>query len=297
MVTGAIGKPSIEVPAGAVDCHVHVFGGPEYRPAPRRGYTPHPATPDNLCARLDAAGLAGAVLVQPSAYGTDNSCMLDALKGPLGSRFRGVAVIAPEGPRAELDEMHRLGVRGVRLNLVSTGAAGPEQAARLIEAIAARIAPLGWHLQMYADLPLIARHAALIARLPVDSVFDHMGHPHAEGGVGQPGFAALLELLAAGRSWVKISGAYHISPDELGNPDVTGIARALVAANPDRVVWGSDWPHLGKHEPLPDGSPPKAIYRAIDYGALVSVMAEWVPDTAVRARVMAANARRLYGFD
>ena len=104
-------------------------------------------------------------------------------------------------------------------------------------------------------------------------------------------------MLATGRSWVKISGAYHISPDELGNPDVTALARALVVANPDRVVWGSDWPHLGKHEPLPDGSPPKAIYRPIDYGALVSVLAEWVPDTAIRARVMAANARRLYGFD
>jgi predicted TIM-barrel fold metal-dependent hydrolase len=190
--------------------------------------------------------------------------------------------------------MNSLGVRGARVNLASRGARPKEKAAEVIEFVANKIARFGWHLQIYAGLSIIAAQAKLIRRLPVEVVFDHMGRPDAKLGIGQPGFDELLELMSTGRAWVKLSGEYHNSPDEMGNQDVKRIARTLVDANPDRVLWGSDWPHLGKHVMEADGTPPPAIYRAIDYGLLLSNLGNWAVETSQIERILVSNPRALY---
>ena len=288
-------SPRLVVPPGGCDSHVHLFGPfARYPLDARRLYTPDPALASDLFAMLDSTGLARAVLVQPSAYGTDNRCMLDALAAH-PDRLRGVAVIDAATPQAELTRMHALGVRGTRLNLASSGGRSADETARLVEAMAARIAPLGWHLQMFISLETIAAIAPLVRQLPVDVVFDHMGLAQAAHGPAQPGFAALLDLLHSGRVWVKLSGPYRLCDDLYGTPQVAALARALVAANRDRLVWGSDWPHIGQHPHHTDDAAPHVDYRRIDYGRLLAMLAEWAEADDV-ARILAANAARLYGF-
>lgn len=287
--------PQFALPAGSCDCHVHVFGPFERYPLdPGRLYTPDPALPSDLFGMLDGAGIARAVLVQPSAYGTDNRCMLDAL-AEHPARLRGVAVISGDEPRKELARMHALGVRGVRLNLATAGGKPAAETARLAEQMAKAIAPLGWHLQMFVDLDAIAAIAPLVRRLPVDVVFDHMGLAQAARGLEQPGFATLLELMRDGRVWVKLSGTYRVSSEVYGSAQVTALARALVAANPERVVWASDWPHIGAHAHQLEGKPAPAEYRRIDYGRLLSVLAEWAEGDHL-AQILTRNPARLYGF-
>lgn len=289
------GPPGFAVPAGSCDCHVHLFGPHERYPlAKERLYTPAPATMSDLLAMLDAAGIARAVLVQPSGYATDNRCQLDALAAH-PDRFRVVAVIDPKEDARGLERMNALGVRGVRLNLASSGGRSGAETARLIEELAQRIAPLGWHLQMFVPIGVVDDIAPVVARLPVDVVLDHMGTPDAARGAAQPGFPALLKLLETGRAWVKLSGPYRISPDDYGNAHVAALARALVAANPDRVVWGSDWPHIGKHPHHVGGQAPPVNYRALDYGRLLAVLAEWV-SAGDLIRILVDNPAILYGF-
>ena len=287
--------PGFAVPAGSCDCHVHLFGPHEhYALSKKRLYTPAPATVSDLLSMLDAAGMARAVLVQPSAYANDNRCQLDALAAH-PDRFRVVAVIDPELDTRELERMNAGGVRGVRLNLASSGGRSGAETARLVEALAERIAPLGWHLQMFIPIATIDDIAPVVGRLPVDVVLDHMGLPDAARDTAQPGFPALLKLLESGRAWVKLSGPYRISPDAYGNAQVVTLARALVAANPDRVVWGSDWPHIGKHAHHVGGEAPAVDYRPLDYGRLLSVLTEWVSADDL-TRILVHNPATLYGF-
>jgi predicted TIM-barrel fold metal-dependent hydrolase len=287
--------PRFDVPAGSCDCHVHLFGPyAQYPLDPARVYTPDPALASDLLAMLDGAGVARAVLVQPSAYGTDNRCMLDAM-ATLPQRLRGVVVIGADAATAQLDRMHALGVRGVRLNLASAGGKSGAETAQLVEEMAAKIAPLGWHLQMFVSLATIAAIAPMVRRLPVEVVFDHMGLAQAARGIAQPGFSVLLDLLQGGRVWVKLSGTYRVSDDLYGNPQVTAVARALIGANPDRVVWASDWPHIGVHPHRVDGEPPHAGYRRIDYGRLLSALANWAEPADIE-RILVRNAESLYGF-
>ena len=288
-------QPRFSVPARSCDCHVHVFGPFARYPLARdRLYSTGPALISDLFAMLDGAGIACAVLVQPSAYGTDNTCMLDAMTA-YPDRLRGVVVVDPAIPQKELERMHAAGARGTRLNLATSGGKSASETTRLVEQLAARIAPLGWHLQMFITLDIVAAIAPMVTRLPVDVVFDHMGLAQARRGLAQPGLSALLDLLQTGRVWVKLSGTYRVSGDEYGSADVTAIARALIAANRDRVVWASDWPHVGTHAHHVEGEAPHVDYRLLDYGRLLSAFADWADGDDI-ARILVHNPAKLYDF-
>jgi len=288
--------PQFAVPAGGCDCHVHLFGPfARYPLDGRRLYTPEPALAADLVAMLDGAGLRRAVLVQPSAYGTDNRCLLDAM-AERPERLRGIVVIDPDLVAAdELARMHALGVRGARLNLPAAGGKSAAETAQLVDRLAARIAPLGWHLQVFVTLDVIAAIAPIVRRSEIDIVFDHMGMAQAVHGMAQDGLSTLLALLQTGRVWVKLSGTYRVSSEIYGNPQVTALARMLVAANPERVVWASDWPHIGPHPHHVEGEPPHAEYRKIDYGKLLSVLAAWGDPDDID-RILVRNPAALYGF-
>ena len=283
------------VPNGACDCHVHVFGTAAQFPfAAQRGYTPPGAGADELLALLEALHLSRVVVVQPSVYGTDNSCTLDGMRR-LGSRARGVAVIDEATPDAALDEMRRAGIRGVRVNLETSGETDPDGARRNLAAAVARVAPLGWHVQVYTRPSVIAALSEDVARLPVPIVFDHFGGAQAAGGVGQPGFAELVELVRTGHAYVKVSAAYRSSDQAPAYRDVAPLARALIEANPERILWGTDWPH-------PHAAPPGAQldriapFYDIDDGLALNQLRSWVRSASIRRKILVENPARLYDF-
>jgi predicted TIM-barrel fold metal-dependent hydrolase len=288
-----------EVPRGACDCHVHVFADPAKFPfAAKRIYTPPTATADELLELQRALHLDRVVIVQPSVYAADNSATIDGIK-QLGTRARGVAVIEKATSRAALEDMAGVGIRGVRLNLV-TNTAGkfePSGAKDVLDGVAEQIRGLNWHVQFYTPPAIIGALRDHLAQLPFSVVFDHFGGAKAAAGTGQPGFDALLELVKSGRAYVKISGAYRISEKAPDFADATPLAQALVAANPDRIVWGSDWPHpnsdYGRGKPLTEIAPPFPI----DDGLLLNQLAKWAPDPAIRKKILVDNPARLYGFE
>jgi 2-pyrone-4,6-dicarboxylate lactonase len=269
-------------PAGACDAHCHVFGPAERFPfAPGRSYTPPDAGVDDLVRLHDRLGVSRAVLVQASCHGTDNAALLDALRRFTG-RFAGVAMIDDATTDAELDELHEAGVRGTRVNFVAHlgGAPDPERFERTV----ARVAPRGWHIVLHFDAVDLPRYADLLARLRCPFVIDHMARVDATGGLDQAPFQALLDLLADDRCWVKVSGAERLTA--AGPPpydDVVPYAQALIATAPDRVLWGTDWPHPNvRHMP--------------DDGDLVDLLAAFAPDEATRNRILVDNPERLYDF-
>lgn len=280
------------LPPGACDCHTHVFGD-GWPLAPDRAYSPEVRTTADLRAMQDGLGLSRVVLVQPSTYGADNSGMAEALRELGPARARGVAVIDEATNDATLSALHALGVRGVRINLHTAGRSDAGAARAMLEWTAARVAPLGWHVQVYTDLAVIAALHDVMLRLPNGIVVDHFGRAEGAGGVAQPGFGALLSLLREGVAHVKLSASHRLSmaPDLV---DMDPIARALIAANPDRVVWASDWPHSGRRGDLP----PEAIhpFSPIDDVAAIRRLRRWAGDEAMLARILVANPARLYDF-
>jgi len=254
-----------------------------------RGYTPPEATVAELVAFREGLGMARSVLVQPSVYGTDNSCMVDALH-ELGDSARGVAVVAPDVADAELAALHAAGVRGIRINLESSGNRDPQAVTARLGLYAERLAPLGWHIQIYTALPVLAQAADAIAALPVPVVIDHYG---LAAGTGQPGFAALISLLRAGHVYLKMSAPYRLDappPYAVLEP----VARRLIEEAPARLVWASDWPHT-------DRVPGRAAtdlhpYRRIDDADILSRFLGWCPDDAVRKLILTDNPSRLYDF-
>ncbi len=274
-------RPALALPPGSCDCHSHVFGPADRFPyVPTRSYTPPDCTTAEYVRMLQTLGCERAVIVQPSCYGTDNSATLDALRS--GSfDFHGVAVISGHEPDAELQAMHEAGVRGVRLNLHTRGAVlGLADAGRL----AARVRAFGWHVQVYVEVATLPDLDALLATLGGTVVIDHMGHPSVTAGTDAPAFRTLLRALADGRCWVKLSGAYRLSKSHPGYPEVTPFARALVAANPEQLVWGTDWPHPNFDGPMPNDA------------ELVDLLADWIPDAGTRCQVLVDNPARLYDF-
>jgi predicted TIM-barrel fold metal-dependent hydrolase len=268
-------------PAGACDCHAHVFAPLELAPmVPERGYTPPPASLEDFRAMHRVLGIERAVIVQPSVYGTDNRVTLEAIAG-YGPQCRGVAVVDPAIGAEELAAMHRAGIRGVRFNLSFAGGLGLES----LETIAAMIAPFGWHLQLLLDARELPELSPRLARLPVALVVDHMGHMRVDHGLDHAGIRALLDLVGSGRAWVKLSGQYRITVAGPPYADVAPLARALIAANPERAVWGTDWPHPAHEGPMPND------------GDLLDGLLEWAPDEALRRAILADNPARLYGFD
>jgi predicted TIM-barrel fold metal-dependent hydrolase len=282
------------IPAGATDCHMHVFEA-RYPPSPNRTYTPGPAPLDQYRKVAAALQLTRAVVVQPSAYGTDNSCTLDAVAA-LGVAARAVVGIEPDIADDELDRLHERGARGVRVNCASRGQRDADAIADLVAATARRIARLGWHVQIFTDLAVIEQLAARLRTLPVPIVIDHMGLAQAAQGPAQRGLAALGDLLASGRGWVKLSGAYRVSVQEPGFADAGAIIRALIAANPDRCVWGTDWPHTGGHGHAQSAQAPPIIYRRLDTAALLDQLVACAGDDATVRKILVNNPAELYGF-
>jgi predicted TIM-barrel fold metal-dependent hydrolase len=284
---------SFQMPADACDCHTHIHGDPQQFPYfAGRVYTPETALPEEMAALHRALGIKRVVIVTPSVYGTDNSATLYGMKAR-GVDARGVAVIDDKTTDAELDGMGKAGMRGIRLNLATGGTNDPAVARQRFQAALARMAPRGWHIQIYTNLDVISGIKDLVLASPVPVVFDHFGGAQSELGVGQAGFADLLDLLRAGRAYVKISGAYRASKQSPDYPDAAPLARALIAANVERIVWGTDWPH-----PNSVGGSVTAITPLfqIDDGRLLNQLAVWAPDAATRKTILVDNPARLYQF-
>jgi len=284
-------------PRGAADCHTHVFPDPAQFPFwPGRVYTPPVATAADLLALQRAQGFDHVVIVTPSVYGTDNSATLDGIRQLGLQRARGVAVIGPDTQPAELDAMHAAGVRGVRINLEQAGVFDPVASAQRLAETARQIAGRPWHIQIYSRLPVIAPLHDQFAAMSVPVVFDHFAGARAAAGDGQTGWDAVLDLVQTGRAYVKLSGAYRSSTMFPYYADVNPLARSLVAANPDRLLWGSDWPHPAS-TPV-QGRKPTDIAPAqdVDDGRLLNQLADWIPDESIRRHVLVDNPRRLYGF-
>ena len=279
-------KPRLKAPPGSIDCHAHIFGPVSRYPfSPKRLFTPPDVTIRQYRALLATLGIERAVLVTPSVYGMDNERQLDALVEMRG-QWRGVAVVPTDVGDSELERLHRAGFRGVRVNLFAKSGLMLDD----LEAIAARISGFKWHVQLHVDARSIDELAPRLRRLPVDVVFDHMGHVPAAAGVGHPGFAALLGLMQQGRFWAKLSAPYRLSELPYPYDDVTPFARALIAAAPDRVVWGSDWPH-----PAVPGHMPANFVMPND-GDLLDILALWTGDPAQQRKILADNPRRIYDF-
>jgi predicted TIM-barrel fold metal-dependent hydrolase len=286
------------VPRGACDCHVHVFGpAGRYALAQDRVFMPSPATVDDLVALQSALGLDRVVVVQASPQGTDNRCLVDALDELRERRraARGVAVVDQDVDDAQLQALHRAGVRGLRVNLQSYGVADPGVAARQLAANARIAQAMGWHVQVYTSLPVIEALADTIARLDVPVVVDHFGLAHAADGTRQPGFGTLVQLVRDGRVYVKLSAPYRIATQPRG-ADGTAIARSLIEANLERMLWGTDWPHT--HPPadgirLRDRPEP---FLPVDDGAQMNIFVGWT-SAEERQRILVDNPASLYAFE
>jgi predicted TIM-barrel fold metal-dependent hydrolase len=287
---------SFDLPAGACDSHTHIYGDSKQFPLwSGRPYTPEPALPEEMSALHRALHMERVVIVTPSAYGTDNAVTLYAIKAR-GATARGIAVIDDKTPDSDLDMMARGGVRGIRLISGANGPTDPAVARRRFQAAVPRMKSRNRHIQMYTSLAIIVGLKDLLQASPVPVVFDHFGGAQAALGLNQPGFPDLLELVRSGKAYVKISGAYRASTRGPDYPDVAPFAKALIAANADRIVWGSDWPHpngtaVPGRKPT-DVAPPFQI----DDGRLLNQLAVWAPDPAIRKKILVDNPARLYGF-
>ncbi len=288
--------PAFQPPAGSCDCHTHVFGPASRFPYnPDRTYTPPDASIDDLLALHRHLGIDRVVIVHPSPYGIDNRCSTTAIQQIGLSRARGVAVIGAETTNSELNALDIAGMRGARANLETTGVFDPNAAWVQLEATARRVAPLGWHLQTFARLSVIAALGHRLATLPVPLVIDHFGKADASQGLGQPGFDMLRRLVGSGKAYIKLSAAYRISsaPDFT---DAAPLARALITDNPDRILWGTDWPHPGGSARARDQLNVPEPFFAIDDGAALNRLALWVPNAACLKQILVDNPKRLYGF-
>jgi len=286
---------NFDVPAGACDCHTHIHGDSEKFPFfAGRVYTPDPASPEEMSALHKALHIERVVIVTPSVYGSDNSATLFGIKAR-GAAARGVAVIDEKTSEADLDAMGQAGVRGIRLNLATSGVNDPNVGRARFQAAVERVKARGWHVQLFTSLAMIPAIRDLVAASPVPVVFDHFGGALAELGVDQPGFADLLALVKSGKAYVKISGAYRASKLAPDYPDAAPLARALIAANSNRIVWGTDWPHP---DHTPPGKKPTDVtpLLQIDDGRLLNQLPVWAPDAAIRKTILVDNPARLYGF-
>jgi len=286
---------TFEVPANACDCHTHIFGRPDQFPyRPGRTYTPEMALPEEMSALHRALHIDRVVIVTPSVYGTDNSATLFGMKAR-GASARGVAVIDEKTPESDLEAMARAGMQGIRLNLVTSGQVAPLVARRRFLMALDRIQRRRWHIQVYATLAVVSGIQDAVRDSPTPVVFDHFGGAQAALGLLQAGFADLVELVRLGKAYVKLSGVYRASKQAPDYSDVTPLARALIAANEDRILWGTDWPHPTTAPP--GGRPTKVTpLLQIDDGRLLNQLVVWAPDPAVRKKILVDNPAQLYKF-
>ena len=279
--TGAA-PAKVKAPPNATDCHHHIYSS-RFRIDPNSTLRPGDASVADYRLLQKRIGTSRNVIVQPSTYGVYNDGLIEAL-GECGPTARGVAVVNTSVTDEELKRLDVARVRGVRFNLATPGGATTME---MLEPIAKRIAPMGWHVQfnMSADATLAAKD--VLNRLPCQIVFDHLAHMPQPAGTGHPAFAVVVDLLQKGKAWVKLSGAY--ADTKIGPPtyaDTIPVAQAYVKAAPERCVWGSDWPHPSEQSKptLPDDA------------VLFDLLAQWAPDEAVRNRILVDNPAKLYGF-
>lgn len=272
-------KPSFQLPPDTCDAHCHVFGPGDVFPyAPNRRYTPDDAPKELLKALHDHLGISRAVIVQASCHGNDNRAMLDALAWR-PEHYRGVAILDENTPGTDIPIMHRAGVRGARFNFVKHLGGSPDMT--VFANILRRIKPLGWHVVLHVDAPDIIPLSDMMRGLTLPFVIDHMGRVPANDGVEQTPLAALLDLAKLERCWIKVSGSERIDmpPYDKAIP----IARKIVEASPNRVLWGTDFPH------------PNSTHEA-DEADLVDLLPRIAPDLALQKTLLVDNPARLYGF-
>ena len=273
--------PRFIPPPGACDCHAHVFGPAAIFPfSPERSYTPEDCTVEDYAGLLDALGFSRGVIVHGGAHGTDNRATLNAL-ARLGERVRGVAVIRAGLPDTEVQAMHEAGMRGCRISTVVRGGANFTD----MEALAAQTAPLRWHLVLHLHRSdELVELAPRLRRIGNDFVLDHLGRITAQEGERSAAFRTLLDLLDTGRCWVKLASLYRLSSVAYPHRDMLPMIHRVVAARPDRIIWGSNWPHPIHTGPMPND------------GDLVDLIPLWVPDAGERQKMLVDNPETLYGF-
>lgn len=275
-------KPHMDVPANACDAHIHIYDPRFPMPMPDRRAVDRATVADYrlLQGRI---GTSRVVVVQPAAYGTDNRVTTDAIAQLGRDRARGIAVVHPDVSDEALAALDAAGIGGVRFTQFDPKTA--VTSADMIEPVAARIHALGWHVQLHLRGDQIVAMADMIGRLPCTIVFDHMARLPQPEGIRHPAFAIVARLLDRGRTWVKLSGAYLDSrAGAPAYPDVHDVARAWIAHAPQRMVWGSDWPHPTERDVKPDDA------------RLLDLLGAWAPDAGVRERILVENPARLYGF-
>jgi predicted TIM-barrel fold metal-dependent hydrolase len=280
-------RPKVPPPPDACDSHAHVFGPSDrFRYAQDRSYTPPDAPCEKYLSMLDAVGFSRGALVQGSAHGRDNAAMLDALKRHPDC-LRGVAVADAGVAPSDLRRWADIGVRGLRFNHFFRDGRLHYRGGVLLgaaQALAPLMAELGWHLQLWIDVKDLPETIATLKAIGLPVVIDHMGRTDARAGTATPGFQSLLRAVGEGWCWAKLSGAHRLSGNAPDYPDARPFHEALLRANPERLVWGSDWPH-----PRVEGDMP-------DAGHLFELFQKWTPDQAVRQRILVANPAKLYGF-
>ncbi len=286
----AVSKVAFAVPAGACDCHTHIHGDPKDYPwFAGRVYTPEMALPSEMLVVHKALHMQRVVIVTPSVYGTDNTATLYGMKAR-GKDARGVAVIDNKTTESELDTMGMLGVCGIRLNLATGGTSDPSVGRQRLQAALERMKRRNWHVQLNTSLAMISAMKDVIAAAPVPVVFDHFGGAAPERGVQQPGFGDMVELVRSGKAHVKISVSAGPRLDYTG---FIPMAKALIAANSDRIVWGTNWPHPDSAGGSKDRVSP--LFQ-VDNGLVLNQLPLWAPDAATRKKILVDNPAKLYGF-
>jgi len=277
-----VNRPRLSAPPDACDTHMHFYGPPDRYPlAPTASSVPPLATVADYRKVQKRLGLKRVVVVQPSGYGFDNRCTLDAIK-QLGDDARGVVVVGPSVTDAELQQLTDLGARGIRFFMFPGGVLPWE----MLDEMAARVNAFGWHVQLQLDGRDLPDHSAQIRSLPGRFVIDHVGKFIEPVATGDRAFKVLLELVDSGQCWVKLAAPYETS--KAGPPlysDVGALAHALVKAAPERMLWASNWPHPSARDNLPDDA------------MLLDLLLDWVDDDATRKRILVDNPAELYGFE
>jgi 2-pyrone-4,6-dicarboxylate lactonase len=273
--------PKLRLPTGAVDTHIHLFGpATNYPFHPDSKYISEDILPEHNIALQDALGLAMSIIISGGGYGTSYQHLADVLRA-YPNRFRGVALLPPQTGKDEIAMLDRLGVRGARFVSPKHGPHLPQLASST--AVIERIIDAGWHIQFYPHRTDLPEFKDLLLSLKTDIVLDHFAHIPADAGIDQPAFRCLLDMLDSGRVWVKLSGPMRCTQAEPPYPTVTPMARALVRHAPERLLWGSDWPHVNM------------IGRTMpNDGDLIDLIAEWIPDEATRRKILVDNPARLY---
>src|SRR5262245_15897118 len=275
--------PKVKAPANACDCHMHIYDPARFPMPPSKRVPPSNAAVAQYRQLQRRIGTTRVVVVQPRNYAIDNRVTVDAI-AQLGPGARGVAVLHPTVSDADLKALDRGGIRGIRFTLGDPATAVVK--VDMIEPLAKRVVDLGWHIQFNVEGDQIVELADLLRRLPTQLVFDHLANPPVAAGVSHPSHAIVRGLVDRGRAWVKLSGAY--SNSKVGPPsypEATRVAQTFVKAAPERLVWGSDWPH----PTMPESNKP-------DDALLLDLLAEWAPDEAMRNRILVRNPEALYGF-